>query len=159
MENELLTSILKAIAKHFEGASQEAPPKTSTLNKSVLQEERKALFVVLEPEVEDAHGDIYSEDVIEKACENFNVHCMKANLFHRVETQSANILQSYTSPVDFDIEMSDGSAKTIKKGTWLQWWQFPDTEAGNVLWDMVKSGDINGVSVGCQGTLEELEDA
>ena len=129
--------------------------KDTPVIKSVEQEERKALFVVLEPDVADLHADIYSAKEIEKACINFNKHCQKANFFHRVELQEAEILQSYISPTDFTLETPTGT-QTITKGTWLQEWHFPEGEVGNVLWDGVKSGEFNGVSIGARCEYEEL---
>lgn len=157
MNEERIVSLLKSIADLM-SPTQRPAPVTKELVKSVdSEEQRMALFVVLEPDVVDAHGDTYSADVVEKACNNFNLHCEKANLFHRIDTEEAKIVQSFVTPSAFDMQMPDGTVKEISKGTWLQWWYFPETEVGETIWKMVKSGDINGVSVGCQGLVEELE--
>ena len=74
------------------------------VNKSVDVEQRRALFVVLEPDVVDAHGDTYSAEEVEKACINFNTHCNKANLFHRVQTEDVKIEQSFINPSTFTLE-------------------------------------------------------
>lgn len=126
--------------------------EVARIEKSTNEVERKALFVVLAPDEVDLHGDIYSKQEVEKACLNFGKHCMKANLFHKVETQEAEIVQSYTTPVDMYI-----GEKFITKGTWVQEWFFPETETGNMLWQGVLSGDFNGVSVGCVANVEELK--
>jgi hypothetical protein len=147
------TEMFSAFVEKFFGGSQQEEVQESEIVKSLDGEERVALFVVLEPEVEDAHGDIYSAKEIEKACNNFSMHCNKANLFHRVETEEASIVQSFITPTTFNLE--DG--RCIQKGTWLQWWHFPETELGEVIWKAVKSGEINGVSVGCKANVEELE--
>lgn len=123
------------------------------ITKSVDVEERRALFVAMEPEVEDAHGDITSVEEIEKACNNFNKHCMKANLFHRVETDAVEIQQSFITPTDIQFE----NGREIKKGSWLMWMKFPEgNETSNTLWDMVKDGTVNGVSIGALGYKEEV---
>ena len=122
------------------------------IDKAANEMERKALFVVLAPDEVDAHGDTYSAKEIEKGMQNFNRHCMKANLFHMVETQEAEIIQSYTTPVDMYI-----GDKFIKKGTWLQEWAFPETEVGEKIWKEVLSGNINSVSIGCFAEVEEIE--
>ena len=119
------------------------------IEKATNEMERKALFVVLAPDEVDAHGDTYSAKEIEKAMQSFNKHCMKANLFHLVETQEAEIVQSYTTPVDMYI-----GDKFIKKGTWLQEWTFPETETGEMLWQAVLNEEITGVSVGCVASVE-----
>lgn len=129
------------------------PSSEISITKSVDKEQRRALFVAMEPEVFDAHGDITSAEEVEKACNNFNRHCMVANLFHMVETDSAEIQQSWVSPVEMQID-----DRIIKKGTWLQWWHFPDTEAGNAVWDMVKDGSITGISIGAKGKAVEIDE-
>lgn len=122
------------------------------IEKSTNEVERKALFVVLAPDEVDAHGDTYSAKEIEKGMQNFNRHCMKANLFHMVETQEAEIVQSYTTPVDMYI-----GERLIKKGTWLQEFYFPETEVGEQLWQSVLNEEITGVSVGCTAMTEDIE--
>ena len=87
---------------------------------------------------------------------NFNKHCMKANFFHRVELEDAEIQQSYVTPATFTLETPDGSVE-VKKGTWVQQWYFPETEVGNVLWQGVKSGEFNGVSIGALAKAEDIE--
>jgi len=125
------------------------------VNKSVDVEQRRALFVVLEPDVVDAHGDTYSAEEVEKACINFNTHCNKANLFHRVQTEDVKIEQSFINPSTFTLE--DG--REIKKGTWMQWMHFPeDNPNSELLWKMVKDGEIQGVSIGATAKVEELND-
>ncbi|MBG23667.1 MAG: hypothetical protein CMF22_10115 [Idiomarinaceae bacterium] len=153
MTENFTQSIIELVEKHFGGPSSQETEVT----KAVDTEQRMAMFVVLEPQdgdsTTDAHGDTYTADEIEKACISFNQHSMKANLFHKVETENAKIVQSFISPSDFKTE--DG--RHIKKGTWLQWWHFPEgDEASDKLWEMVKSGEINGVSIGCRGQVEDL---
>ena len=132
--------------KHF--GSVQGEQNTVEVTKSVDEEQRMALFVVLEPDAVDAHGDTYSADEVEKACNNFNEHCMKANLFHRVETDSFKIAQSFITPASFDTD--DG--RHIQKGSWLTWCRF-DNDA---LWGMVKEGTVSGISIGGRAQVEEL---
>lgn len=145
MEIEIIKkAITEALAPLFK-------KEVARLEKSTNEMERKALFVVLAPDEVDAHGDTYSAKEIEKGMQNFNRHCMKANLFHMVETQEAEIVQSYTTPVDMYI-----GDKFIKKGTWLQEWHFPETEIGEQLWQAVLKEEITGVSVGCTAMTEDI---
>lgn len=104
------------------------------MNEELMQ----ALFVVLAPEVEDLHGHIYSEDEIRKACHNYNVNCMVTNLFHITDTDLFEVVESYIAPVDFMINDT-----AIIKGSWLVVVQVRDQE----LWDGIKSGEINGISI------------
>lgn len=143
--------LYELLEKFFGGSKTEEPVVEVT--KAIDVEQRRALFVVLEPDTVDLHGDIYSAEEVEKACINFNTHCNKANLFHQVQIETAKIEQSFISPSDFLLD--DG--RLIKKGTWLQWFYFPEgnTESDK-LWKQVKSGDICGVSIGCRASVEEL---
>lgn len=144
-----IEEIKKALAEMLEPLLKK---EVARIEKSTNEMERKALFVVLSPDEVDAHGDTYSSKEIEKGMQSFNRHCMKANLFHMVETQEAEIVQSYTTPVDMYI-----GEKFIKKGTWLQEWAFPETEVGEKLWQAALSGEINSVSIGCTANVEGLE--
>ena len=143
-----IEEIKKALAEMLEPLFKK---EVARIEKSTNEVERKALFVVLAPDEVDAHGDTYSAKEIEKGMQNFNKHCMKANLFHMVETQEAEIVQSYTTPVDMYI-----GEKFITKGTWVQEWHFPETEVGEQLWQAVLNEEITGVSVGCTASVEEL---
>ena len=146
MDIEKLAAALAETLKGF------LPQKKAVIEKSVDSVERKALFVVLEPETVDEHGDIYSSVEVEKAMQNFNQHCYKANLGHRIETQDAQITQSYTTPVDMTIEGVE-----VKKGTWLQEWHFPaGNEVSENIWQAVLNGEINGVSIGARAVEEIL---
>jgi len=151
MTQELKTEMLALIEKHL-GADKK-------ITKAVDTEQRRALFVALEPQegedTSDLHGDTYSADEVEKACNSYNKHCMKANIFHKIETQKADIQQSFITPVAFTLD--DG--REIKKGTWLQWWHFPEGDTtSNMLWKAVKDGKITGISIGARAKTEELDD-
>lgn len=132
---------------------------SQVVRKALDVERRKALFVVLSPqegdETDDLHGSTYSADEIELARDSFNKHCRKANLFHCVELSSedAVIDQCYINPAEFS--MDDG--RVIKAGAWLQVWYFPEGEVGDALWNSVKSGEINGVSIYARAKIEKLE--
>lgn len=151
MSESKAEKLYELLEKFFGGSEKQESTVETT--KAVDLEQRRALFVVLEPDTVDLHGDTYSAEEIEKACINFNTHCMKANLFHQVQIETAKIEQSFISPSEFILD--DG--RLIKKGTWLQWWYFPEEEESEKLWKAVKSGDINGVSIGCRAMVEELE--
>ena len=125
---------------------------TLRIDEATNEMERKALFVAMSPDETDAHGAETSLKEVEKAMRSFNTHCMKANLFHRVDTKDAEVVQSYTTPVDMYI-----GDTFIRKGTWLQEWYFPETEVGELLWQKVLSGEINGISIGARGIVEDIE--
>ena len=156
--SEFANQLLSLVTKFFgETDTQKESPPVEQINKSVDTEQRIALFVVLEPQdgdqTLDVHGDTYTAQEIEKACHSFGNHCMKANLFHLVETEDAQIVENYISPVEFELD-----GEIIKQGTWLQKWYFPETEVGEEIWQAVKDGTIDSVSVQCRGIREEIND-
>lgn len=162
MKKSLTEALVQFVEKFFQENEdekmEELGAKSTELSveikKSVDEEQRMAMFVVLIPNEVDLHGDVYSEDEVESACNNFNMFCNKANLFHRVETEDAKIIQSFISPASFTLD--DG--REIKKGTWVQWWYFPETEAGESIWTAVKSGVINGLSIQGWASTEEINE-
>ena len=122
--------------------------------KSVNEELKQALFVVLEPQNDDGttndlHHDWYSAEEVRKACENFNKFSGKANLFHLIETEDFSIIESYITPCDLIL-----NDELVKEGTWLAKCQF-HTDG---LWDGVKSGELNGLSIQARASVEYLEE-
>lgn len=102
--------------------------------------------VVLEPEVTDSHGDIYSEEEIYKAMESFNVHCRRNKLQHQVDS-GAVVVESWTAKNDETI-----GGQEVKKGTWLMTTRLPPEEFA-----LVQKGVFTGYSVGCKASTEYLE--
>ena len=133
--------------RHAEGDID--PDVNVTISKAVDEELKQATFLVLAPDEVDLHGDIYDADEIRKGCHNFQTHCQKANLFHMMETDLASIVENYIAPSDFYLDDT-----FIKKGSWLQVWQVEDDD----LWDLIKKGEVNGVSIGCMAEYEVLDD-
>ena len=119
------------------------------ITKSTNQELMQATFVVMVPDEVDLHGDITSEEEVRKACHNYNVNCRQANLFHIAKTNSFDIVESYLAPVDMMLD-----DKFIQKGTWLCTVQCLDPK----LFDLIKSGEINGVSIGAMAKVEIIEE-
>lgn len=156
MKKSLTEALVQFVEKFFQENEDEAASVEAVVEvtKSLDEEQRMALFVVLSPDEVDLHGDTYSAEEVEKACINFNTTSMKANLFHKVETEEAKIVQSFINPASFTTD--DG--REIKKGAWLQWWSFPETEIGEEIWKAVKAGDITGISIGARATVETLND-
>ncbi len=153
---KFVEALAELIEKHFGGRQAASDTTQTEVTKALDEEKRMALFVVLAPQegdtTDDLHGDTYTEEEIEKACNNFNMHCGTANIFHQVQTQEVDIVQSFIAPASFTLD----NGVEVKKGTWLQWFYFPETEIGDTLWEGVKSGDINGVSINAMATVEDL---
>ena len=96
----------------------------------------------------DLHQDTYNLEEVEKACHDFNKHRPPANYMHWMNIEGPYVLESYTAPVDMFIGEHE-----VKKGTWLQLWQFDDA-----YWPKVVSGEINGVSIGCSAKWESVNE-
>lgn len=123
--------------------------KTVEIVKAVNEELKQATFIVMVPDEVDLHGDIISEEEVRKACHNFNRFCGQANLFHITKTNTFEFAESYIVPTD--IVLGD---KFVKKGTWLAVVQALDDN----LWELIKSGEINGLSIGALGYKTDIED-
>ena len=106
----------------------------------VKAEERFVLGVVLEPETEDAQGDIYSEDEVRKAAHRFLEEFGGLGLMHRMRVNDeVKIRESYLAPADFAL----GETR-IKKGTWL----LGVHVLSDAIWAQVQDGTLTGFSIG-----------
>ena len=115
--------------------------KTIPLIKGVNpQDERYVLGIVLEPEVVDAQGDIYSIEEIRQAAHRFMEEFGGLGLMHRLQVNGqVRILESYLAPVDFET----GGVK-VRRGTWLLAVRILSDE----LWARIKDGTLAGFSIG-----------
>jgi DNA adenine methylase len=115
--------------------------KTVPLIKDVdPADERFVLGIVLEPEVVDAQGDIYSSAEVRQAAHRFMEEFGGLGLMHgmRVNGQ-VKVLESYVSPMDFAV-----GEVAVRKGTWL----LAVRILSEALWDQVKKGELTGFSIG-----------
>lgn len=123
--------------------------ETVQVVKSVNEELKQATFIVLAPDEVDLHGDIIPENEVRKACYNFNKYSNQANLFHITKTATFEFAESYIAPVDFVL-----GDVLVRKGTWLATVQVLNDD----LWELVKSGEVNGLSIGALASIEKVED-
>ena len=131
--------------------------KAALLKKSLNEEKRLATFLVLEPQDEDyttsdLHGDWYDLDTVEDACHSFNRFCRKANLFHLVDTTAFEFVESYITESDMLV-----GEEPIKKGSWLAKIYVNKSDVGDLVWESIKSGEFNGLSVQCEGFVSDIE--
>jgi DNA adenine methylase len=137
----------KALADDFELLDYEVEEleaefaKDSTLIKGLdPNDERYVLGIVLEPEVVDAQGDIYSAEEIRQAAHRFMEEFGGLGLMHRMRVNDqVKVLETYLAPSDFTL-----GETTIRKGTWLLAVHVLSDE----LWGRVKDGDLTGFSIG-----------
>lgn len=123
--------------------------KQIKLAKALNEELKQVTYVAMLPDSVDLAGDFTSAEEVRKAKESFNASQQRANLFHMSMTDTFSVLESYLAPTDFTL-----NEQTVLKGTWLMTLQIHDDS----LWDLVKSGDINGISIGAEATVETLDD-
>ena len=103
-------------------------------------DERFVLGVVLEPDVVDAQGDVYSVDEVREAAHRFMEKFGGLGLMHRFRVNDqVKVLESYLAPADFRIGETQ-----VRKGTWLLAVRILSDE----LWDQVKEGGLTGFSIG-----------
>lgn len=129
-------------------AAKKVTPATKDVVKSIDNDKRLFTALVLRPDVVDAHGDVYDIDTVEKACHNFNEYCRSANLQHLVQTNSIVFVESFIAKSDHMIGDSD-----VYKGDWIATARIDNDE----VWEMCKSGDFTGFSIGASATVEELK--
>ncbi len=115
------------------------------------KERREITAPILIPGIVDAHGHLYGEEEVLKACRNFNEKCMKANLQHefQMDDSAAKFIESYVTPNDMIIE-----GVKILKGTWLGTLKIYN----DALWDAVKNGEFTGFSIGCMSNVEYVNE-
>lgn len=153
-KKDLLKAFEGFLDKHF-GGSKESEKVTIDVVKAVNEDQRIFTSVVLRPNQVDAHGDIYDEVVVEKACHDYVEYCMNQNLQHSIDVEKGDVsvVESYISPADFKLGEGD-----VLKGDWVMSVRVHNDN----VWDMCKSGDFTGFSVGCSAhavTLEEDDDS
>lgn len=116
--------------------------------KSVDEEQRLFLGVVLEPEEYDLHKDIYSEDAIRKACESEKEY-LQSNVQHTLQV-GGDVMEVTKSFIQ-EVEATIGD-QVVKAGTWLR-----EAKINNdPLWEAVKAGEFTGWSIGCSAKCDDV---
>lgn len=125
---------------------------TCDVAKSINEEERLFTAVVLRPDVVDAHGDIYSKDVVKKACHDYVTYCMNQNVQHQVDVEKSDVavVESWIAPADFTL----GSGE-VKAGDWVMTVRVDNED----IWKACKKGTFTGFSVGCASMMEILDES
>jgi len=121
--------------------------KALRIAKALNEEIMQVTYVAMQPGV-DLHGDLVDVETIRLAKESFNKSAQRANLFHMVMTDSFNVIESYQIPCDVSL-----NEHFVEKGSWLMTLQVHDPD----VWELVKSDEINGISIGAMAEVENLE--
>lgn len=120
--------------------------KALRIAKALNEEIMQVTYVAMQPGV-DLHGDLVDVETIRLAKESFNKSAQRANLFHMVMTDSFNVIESYQIPCDVSL-----NEHFVEKGSWLMTLQVNDSD----VWEMIKTDDINGISIGAMAEVEDL---
>ena len=121
--------------------------KALRVAKALNEEIMQVTYVAMQPGV-DLHGDLVDVETIRLAKESFNKSAQRANLFHMVMTDSFNVIESYQIPCDVSL-----NEHFVEKGSWLMTLQVHDPD----VWELVKTDEINGISIGAMAEVENLE--
>lgn len=115
------------------------------------EEQQTVTGVVLQPEVVDAQGDVYSADVIRTAAHGFLAQFnKKTKLGQQHKNFTAGrfaLVESYLAPMGFVI-----NGKTVKEGSWVMAVKVLDPE----VWKAVKEGRVTGFSIGGKAKVQQL---
>lgn len=98
--------------------------------------------IVLQPETVDAHGDIYSAEVIKEAAHNFLAEynrVTKLGYQHQDFTRNFKLVESYIAPTPMVL-----NGRAIKQGAWVMTVKILDP----FIWEKVEKGEITGFSIG-----------
>lgn len=136
-----------AAAIHMEKGNMSDIVIKTDIAKSFDEEKRLFTAVVLRPNQYDDDGenqDYYSEEVVEKACYDFNEYCGQGNISHYFNTDVVVPVESWVSKSDHAL----GSGE-VKTGDWVMSMKIKDDS----IWDMCKEGLFTGFSIGCSARV------
>ena len=134
------------LEKSDDVAMAEKSGKKKPIAKSLNEELQQVTYVAMKPGV-DLHGDMVDLETVRLAKESFNKSAQRANLFHITMTDSFEVIESYLIPCDVTL-----NEHFVEKGSWLMTLQVHDSD----VWEMIKSEDINGISIGAMAEVEDL---
>uniref|UniRef100_A0A6M3KW73 Putative peptidase n=1 Tax=viral metagenome TaxID=1070528 RepID=A0A6M3KW73_9ZZZZ len=119
-----------------------------------LDEDRHLIYgVVLEPELEDAQGDIISPEEIEKSAHDFALDYFDQQSvmgeMHKKIATDVFVVESYVAPEDFAI-----SGDKVAKGSWV----VVSKVMNNRMWKKIKKGEYTGYSIGGAGVRTPIKE-
>jgi DNA adenine methylase len=139
------STLTQLVVTNYEPAKVAQASKSFTKSVSIIkgtapQDERFVLGIVLEPEVVDAQGDIYSAEEVRQAAHRFMEQFGELGLMHRQRLgDQVKVVETYLAPTNFTL-----GDVPVRQGTWLLAVRILDDE----LWQHVKEGQLTGFSVG-----------
>jgi hypothetical protein len=131
-------------------SSAAAGPDTFTSTVQILKSEEELRIVtgvVMEPGVEDSHGDVTDEDEVRKAFYGFMTASPQFGIQHSNPIEgTSRVVESFLAPADMHI-----GGEVVRKGAWVMGLQVPEE-----IWPRVKDGSLTGFSIGGTAEIEEL---
>ena len=113
--------------------------KTFGVDIAKADDEKRIVYgIVLEPDTVDLQGDTVAVDTIETAAHDFLVKSRAVGDMHS-GLADAEVVESYLAPSDGEM-----GGQSYSAGTWIMAVKVRSDE----LWEMVKSGDYSGFSIG-----------
>ena len=122
------------------------------VKESMDDEKRFALYIVYIPEVDDSQGERMTKEAIEQACWSFGRKCYLAQ-GNRIDVQHAEDVEKHSDchVVENFVSREDGWMGQ-PAGTW-----YIGIIHGPTEWEMLKNGEINGVSMAGRAKTVEHE--
>lgn len=155
-EDSIVNKLFNKILPHFGGSAQDKKVELENLPvvKQLDEEEMVAiepLYVM--PEEEDGHGETMTEIELRKMVDNMNKAIqekrLKGNLFHKQMTDGFSAVKAWINECDCYI-----GETFVPEGQPIVKTKFHDKK----LWELRKSGELKGVSIGARGKYREVEE-
>lgn len=106
------------------------------------EERRHLLGAVMIPNRFDLHGDGFTENEVEYSCHYYNKnHFGSTDINHLFDIDACCIIESYILEVDTTI-----GGVTLSAGTWMAKLEVAKTHVGDVVWEMLRNGELEGFS-------------
>ena len=112
-------------------------------------EKRHLLGPVMIPNRFDQHGDGFTLNEVEYSCHYYNKeHFGSCDINHAFDVDCCRIIESYVLPTDCTINGTE-----LPAGTWMAVMETDKTNTGDVIWEMLRDGELQGFSP--QGPMYE----
>lgn len=113
------------------------------------EEKRQLLGPVLVPNRFDQHGDALTDNEVEYSCHYYNSNNFgDCDINHVLDVDCCSIIESYILPTTCLINGTE-----IPLGTWMAVMKVDKTNTGDVIWEMLSNGELQGFSP--KGTMYE----
>lgn len=164
-DTEAATALVARRAKQLGAPNPLAADKSEKVQKAEVEfsytvplrksdVEGKFYGVVLEPDLPDAHGDVFGAPAIEEAAHAFMRDYAMSKAEHSPDVQhgggdaGADLLENYVAPVDMEL-----GGQPVTKSSWVQAWQINDP----LVKAEINEGKLTGLSLEGIGTRHSLE--